>query len=252
MISLIDTHAHYNSADLENLNNEIISINSNKVISNIINVGIDYGISKDTIDISLNNSKFYSTIGVHPLKEGSIEVLNYLCDNCDLRRVVAIGETGIDTNGNVDEQIKKLIASIILANKMKLPVIIHSNTTKNFNIDANKLCIEIIKKCKPQYGFVFHCFQPNLEDLNEILKLGGYISIGPMILKKNAKKSLDVVRNVSINSLLIETDYPYLTKNHDEDLFNIFNKVCLLKNMNKYCMEDYLNGNAKRLFYKIK
>ena len=251
-MNLIDTHAHYNSKDLNNLNDEIININKNNNIDKIINVGLNYDISKEAISISLNNNKFYSTIGLHPLNEGSVDILKYLIDNCEISKVVAIGETGIDTNKSIDIQIKKFIYSIKLANELKLPVIIHSNTTKDSLIYANKLCLEIIKRYIPKYGFVFHSFQPDLDILNEILNLGGFVSVGPMILKSNAKKSLEVVRNIDINNLLIETDYPYLSNNEIDDLICVFNKVCLLKGMDKYSMENNLNNNAKRLFYKLK
>ena len=251
-MNLIDTHAHYNSKDLNNLNDEIININKNNNIDKIINVGLNYDISKEAISISLNNNKFYSTIGLHPLNEGSVDILKYLIDNCEISKVVAIGETGIDTNKSIDIQIKKFIYSIKLANELKLPVVIHSNTTKDSLIYANKLCLEIIKRYIPKYGFVFHSFQPDLDILNEILNLGGFVSVGPMILKSNAKKSLEVVRNIDINNLLIETDYPYLSNNEIDDLICVFNKVCALKGMDEYSMEDNLNNNAKRLFYKLK
>ena len=58
-MKLIDTHAHYNSKDLNNLNDEIININKNDNIDRIINVGLNYDTSKEVIDISLNNNKFY-------------------------------------------------------------------------------------------------------------------------------------------------------------------------------------------------
>ena len=251
-MKLIDTHAHYNSKDLNNLNDEIININKNDNIDRIINVGLNYDTSKEVIDIGLNNNKFYSTIGIHPLKEGSIDLLNYLSSNYDISKVVAIGETGIDTNKNIDVQIKIFIDSIKLANKLKLPIIIHSNTTKYSLIYANRLCIEIIKRYYPNYGFVFHSFQPDLDILKEIINLGGFVSVEPMILKSNAKKSLEVVRNIDINNLLIENDYPYLSNDQINDLKNVFEKVCMLKGMNEYSMENHLNNNAKRLFYKLK
>ena len=86
---------------------------------------------------------------------------------------MAIGETGVDTNGDIDQQITKFLESIVLANKLKLPLIIHANTAKGANVYANRVCLEIIKKYKPQYGFIFHCFQPDLEILTEIINLGG-------------------------------------------------------------------------------
>ena len=63
---------------------------------------------------------------------------------------------------------------------------------------------------------------------------------------------MDHVRNIDINNLLIETDYPYLSNDQINDLKNVFEKVCMLKGMDEHSMENHLNNNAKRLFYKLK
>jgi len=251
-ISLIDTHAHYNSMIMNNLKDEILIANNNKDVCKIINIGLDNKTSEEAIKISLNNPKFYSTLGVHPLYDGNICELENLYNNYDNKKIVAVGETGIDTNGNVDIQIKKFLESIKLANKLELPLIIHANTSKNSNVYANKLCIEIIKKYRPLYGFIFHFFQPDLNILDEIIDLGGYISVGSNIIKHNAKKSLEVVRSIPIDRLIIETDYLFLTDNPNKTGRESFIKICELKDKDKVLMMKQLNNNAKRLFSKIK
>lgn len=210
-ISLIDTHAHYNNVTMTDLNKKKDIANKNEDVSKIINVGLDYKTSEEAIKIALINDKFYATLGIHPLYNGNVDDLEILYNKYDNTKIIGLGETGIDTNGDIQLEIKKFISSIKLSNKLKLPLIIHSNTTKDSNVYANKLCIEILKKYKPIYGFVFHCFQPDIDILNEIIKLNGYISIGSKILKPNAKKSLEVVSLVPIYKLLIETDYSFLT-----------------------------------------
>lgn len=251
-ISLIDTHAHYNSSTMDNLEEKLRIASSNNDVSKIINIGLDNKTSEEAIKISLKYPKFYSTLGVHPLYDGSVEELEYLYYKYDNKKIVGIGETGIDTSGDIDIQIDKFIDSIKLANKLKLPVIIHSGTTKDSKVYANRLCIEILKKYKPKYGFVFHCFQPDLEILNEIVALGGYISVGSKILKPTARKSLEVVRDVLIDRLMIETDYSFLTDRPNETGRESFNKICVLKNKEKTLMMKHLNDNAERLFYKMK
>lgn len=251
MFSLIDTHVHYNSESLSDLKEKIIIANKNYHLINLVNIGLDYSTSKEVVEIANMNKKFYASIGIHPLYEGEISSLIHLYNIVDNKKIVAIGETGIDTNESIYNQIDKMIDSIHLANKFHLPVIIHANTVSKSYQSANKLCISLIKMYKPQYGFLFHSFQPDIDDLKEILKMGGYISVGPMLLKKNAMKSLEVVRQVPMDRLLIETDYPYLTDSPGIDRLFIFNRICQLKNINRYdCMKE-LNENAKRLFYKM-
>lgn len=252
-ISLIDTHAHYNSVTMDNLEEKIsIANNNNNDVLKIINVGLNNETSEEAIKISINNSKFYSTLGIHPLYDGNFSELENLYNKYDSKKIIGIGETGIDTAGDINKQIEKFISSITLANKLKLPVIIHANTTKDSQIYANKLCLEIITKYKPLYGFIFHCFQPDLEILKEILKLGGYISVGSKITQVNAKRSLEVVKTIPINNLIIETDYSFLTNEPNKTGRATFNKICELRNIKKSLMTEKLNDNAKRLFYKLK
>lgn len=105
---MIDTHAHFNSKDLKNLRDEIIRVN-NKCLDKVINVGLDYQTSKEAIEISDNESKFYATIGIHPLHNGSVE------DLLNLRvtdKVVAIGDIELDTDGDFLLQREKFIRQI--------------------------------------------------------------------------------------------------------------------------------------------
>lgn len=251
-ISLIDTHAHYNSVTMNDLEEKIRIANANDDVLKIINIGLNKETSEEAIKLSIKNFKFYSTLGIHPLYDGNISELEYLYNKYDSEKIVGIGETGIDTIGDINKQIEKFISSIKLANKLKLPVIIHANTTKDSEIYANKLCLQIIKKHKPIYGFIFHCFQPDLEILKEIIELGGYISVGSKITQANAKKSLEVVKIIPINNLIIETDYSFLTTEPNKTGRETFNKICELRNIKKSLMAEQLNNNAKRLFYKLK
>lgn len=251
-MNLIDTHSHYNSYTLRNLRKEIYNLNNNQNVSKVINIGMDFNTSKEAIILGNMYSKLYTSLGIHPSCFGDVNDLEYLYNNYDNSKVVAIGEVGIDTNCYNINMVCNLINSIYLANKLKLPLIIHANTTKGSDINANKMVIEVLKRNTPKYGFVFHSFQPDLDVVIDILILGGYIGVGPMILKENAKKSLEIVKNIDINRLLIETDYSYLTKFPDIDGVEIFNKICDLRNADKTVMGKQLDENAKRLFYKLR
>lgn len=250
-ISLIDTHAHYNSKIMCDLKDKIKIANNNEDVCKIVNVGLDNQTSEESVELSLKYSKFYSAIGVHPLYDGDVEKIEELYYRYDNSKIVAIGETGIDTSGDVLEQTEKFLDSIALANKLKLPIIIHANTTKGADVYANKLCLEIIKKYKPLYGFIFHFFQPDLDILKEIIYLGGYISVGGNITKPNAKKSLEVVRTIPIEHLIIETDYSFLTDTPNITGRATFDKICELRNTDKVLMMKNLNNNATRLFPKL-
>lgn len=251
-ISIIDTHAHYNNYIMDNLEEEIRIANNNEDVIKIINVGLNNATSEEAVKISLINQKFYATLGVHPLYDGCVEDLENIYYKYDSSKIVAIGETGIDTSKDISTQIENFLDSIKLANKLELPLIIHSNTSKISEYYANRICIEIIKRYKIEYGFIFHFFQPDLEILAEIIDLGGYISVGSNIIKISAKKSLEVVKTIPIDRLIIETDYPFLTNSPNQTGRASFNKICELRNIEKRLMIRRLNNNANRLFPKLK
>ena len=201
----IDSHMHINSIVLDDKTKYIDSINNNSDIDSVINVGLNLASSKESISISKSNSKFFSSVGIHPLYIENQD-LNYLYDLANYSKVVAIGEIGLDNaKNNYEEQKKHLIRQIIIANELRLPVIIHSN-------NCNKLVIDIFEKnVKPKYGCVFHCFQPDLDDLKYLIYNGFYISFAGRITFKTAKKSIEVAKIVPNDLFLLETDSPYIS-----------------------------------------
>lgn len=250
---VIDSHMHINSQVLENKVRFIQAINNNPLIDKVINVGLDLPSSKEAIDIAQVNSKFYSAVGIHPLYTKPTN-LNSLYELASNEKVVAIGEIGLDnTKDNLEEQIKYLIEQILIANKLHLPVIIHSN-------NCNKLIISIFENyVKPQYGCVFHCFQPNLEDLAYLVNNGFYISFAGKITYKTAKKSLEVAREVPNNLFLVETDSPYISPepvineiNETANIKYIISKLAEIKQTSFNDIAKITNENTRRLFRKIK
>ncbi len=250
---VIDSHMHINSQVLENKDRFIQAINNNSLIDKVINVGLDLPSSKETIDIAQVNSKFYSAVGIHPLYTKPTN-LNSLYDLASNEKVVAIGEIGLDnTKDNLEEQIKYLTEQILIANKLHLPVIIHSN-------NCNKLIISIFENyVKPQYGCIFHCFQPNLEDLAYLVNNGFYISFAGKITYKTAKKSLEVAREVPNNLFLVETDSPYISPepvineiNETANIKYIISKLAEIKQTSFNDIAKITNENTRRLFRKIK
>lgn len=248
----IDSHMHINSIVLNDEKKYIDFINNNSAIESVINVGLDLKSSKESINISELNPKFYSSVGIHPLyvESQNLEVLYDLADN---PKVVAIGEIGLDnTKNNFKEQRRYLIRQIIIANELHLPVIIHSN-------NCNKQVIDIFKRyVKPKYGCVFHCFQPDLEDLKYLVINGYYISFAGRITYKTAKKSIEVAKIVPNDLFFVETDSPYISpeplrgeKNETANIKYIINKLAEVRQKSYKEVEEITNKNAKRLFRKM-
>lgn len=249
----IDTHMHINNLVTKNLDEDIKRINHNNLLDRVINIGLNVETSKEIIKISDTNDKFFSTVGVHPLYVSGekIEELIPLLIN---DQVLAIGEIGLDTiNDNIAEQEDYLIRQIDIANNYHLPVIIHANNT---NYQVLKIFNDIIS---PKYGCVFHCFQPDLEVLKELIKREYYISFAGRVTYKNAKKSLEVARIVPRDLFLVETDSPYISpepKRYEEGkseyLKYIIDVLAKVRNTSFEKLEEQTTHNAKNLFLKLK
>lgn len=248
----IDSHMHINSIVSKNIEKEILDINNNSNLKNVINVSLNSETAKESIIISNSNAKFYSAIGIHPLyvENQSIDDLYDIALN---EKVVAIGEIGLDTaKDNIELQKKYLIEQISIANALNLPVIIHAN-------NSNKLVIEIFERyIKPKEGCVFHCFQPDIDDLNYLIRNNYYISFAGRITYKNAKKSVEVAKSVPNDLFLVETDSPYISPEPVRNLVNqssnikyIIEKLALIKDMSYLEIEEITTENTKRLFKKI-
>lgn len=209
MCHIFDTHAHYDDdtfeIDRELLLKKLIS----KDVRCIVNASVDIESSIKSIELSNNYSYIYAAVGIHPqniensnFKNNYIEELENLIINNS--KVVAIGEIGLDyyfNSENKSSQIKVFEEQIELSLKHDLPILVHDR-------EAHGDTLEILKKYKPK-GIV-HCFSGSLEMAQEIIKLGMYIGIGGVVTFKNAKTILDVVREIPLENIVLETDAPYL------------------------------------------
>ena len=249
----IDSHMYINSSVSKDIEKEILDINNDPDLESVINVSLNCETAKESIIIANSNAKFYSAIGIHPLYVEN-QNLDDLYDLALNNKVVAIGEIGLDTTkDNIELQKKYLIEQISIANSLNLPVIIHANNT-------NKLVIEIFEKhIKPKEGCVFHCFQPDTDDLDYLIKHNYYISFAGRITYKNAKKSLEVAKRVPNDLFLVETDSPYISPEPIRNLVNqssnikyIIEKLALIKNMSYMEIDNITTENTKRLFKKMR
>lgn len=248
---VIDSHMHANSL-ICNSKNIIDNVLNCEYIDNVINVGLNINTSKDGINIAKKYDKFYCTVGIHPLYI-NFQDLNKLYELAKHEKVVAIGEIGLDsTKNNFEVQKYYLIRQIVIANQLQLPVIIHSN-------NMNKEIIDIFERyIKPEYGCIFHCFQPDFETLDYLIKNRFYISFAGKITYKNAKKSIEIAKLIPNNLYLVETDSPYISPepfredpNVPSNIKYIVEKLAEIKNVECNEIEHQTIENTKRLFKRI-
>ncbi|SHH37889.1 TatD family hydrolase [Tepidibacter thalassicus] len=251
---LFDTHAHLCDGRFKEDREYVIKKIKEEGIKYVLNPGADIPSSLKAVELSKKYDFIYSAVGVHPhdvkdMDEDTINVLRELAQN---EKVVAIGEIGLDyyyDNSPRDLQKKWFKRQIELANELKLPIIVHDR-------DAHQDTFDIIKNTKNKdIGCVLHCYSGNVELAREYIKLGCLISIAGPVTFKNNKKTQEVVREIPLEYLLIETDSPYLTphphrgKRNDPSLVRyVAEKIAIEKGISYEKVCEVTMENGKRLF----
>lgn len=256
-MELLDSHAHYNDEKFDEDREEVIKEIYNSGITTIINAGYSLESSKKAIEIAKTHRFIYATVGISPndiddLPRDYIEQIKQIASN---NKVVAIGEIGLDYHWNTEnKEIQKdvFIKQIELANKLNLPIVIHTREAIMDTIDVLKNKIE----CKNKG--VFHCCPFNIDLVREGLSLGFYISFAGPTTFKNSKNAEQIVNYVPLDRMLIETDSPYLspeplrgTRNDSRNVKYIAKKIADIKKLPVEEIAKQTYQNAKSIF-KIK
>lgn len=251
--NIFDTHAHYDDSRFDEDRNELLSSLREKGVSQIINCACDYKSCLSTLEITKNHCFTYAALGVHPHEAEDLTEDDF-CRIIELfnnEKVVAVGEIGLDYHYDFsprEKQREVFERQLILANELNLPVIIHDR-------EAHEDTMNLLKKYRPKG--VVHCFSGSAEMAKEVLKLGMYIGIGGAVTFKNAKKPVEVVKEVPSEYLLLETDAPYMTpvpfrgqRCDSSHIAFTAQTIAQIKGIDTQQLIDICNENAHRLFMK--
>lgn len=207
MRNIFDSHCHYSDERFDEDREEILASMPGKGIAGLLHAGSDLETSRFGVEYSGKYPFMYTSVGIHPevvenLPPDYIRQLEDMAKSS--KKVVAIGEIGLDyhyENFNRELQMEVFENQLILAQRLGLPVIIHSR-------DATEDCMKLLRKYNPRG--VMHCFSGSAETAREVLALGMYISFTGVVTFKNAKKAVEAVAAVPDDRLLLETDCPYM------------------------------------------
>ncbi|MCX7921362.1 MAG: TatD family hydrolase [Clostridia bacterium] len=251
---LFDTHAHYNDNRFKHDRYEAIEMAHNSGVSYILNVSYSIPSLNQSISLSKRFSYVYAAVGIHPhyASELNDELLNQIRSLAANKKVVALGEIGLDYYRNLSPQdVQKLwfAKQIALAKELDLPIIVH-------NRDAHEDVYSILKSEDAKtVGGVIHSYSGNVEMARKLLDNNFYISISGPVTYRNAKELADVVRFVPGDRLLIETDCPYLTpepfrgKRNDSSLVRLVaERIAEIRGASLEEIARVTTDNAKRLF----
>ncbi len=208
---MIDSHVHLDDAKFDYDRENLIENLKEHGLDRVYNIGADLESSIASVELADKYETIKAVIGVHPhaASEYNQEVEDKLIELAKNENVRAIGEIGLDyyyDNSPRDIQVQVFKKQIELANKLKLPIVVHSR-------EAAKETFDIISSYKEKYKdlkFLIHCFSQSVEMMREYVKMGCYIALGGVVTFKNSKVPKEVAKEVPLDNLLLETDCPYL------------------------------------------
>lgn len=255
---IIDSHAHYDDESFNDDREEVLKqITENGVIG-IMNCACSYESLNTTDKLTKEHDYIYGALGIHPenayeFKDDTLdEIKEYIKKN---DKIVAIGEIGLDyywdENPSKEVQKEAFRKQMNLAKELDMPVVIHDR-------EAHMDTLEIMKEF-PEVKGVVHCFSGSKEFAIECIKLGYYIGFTGVVTFKNAKKIVEVAKEVPLDRILVETDCPYMApepnrgkRNKSDYIEYIIKKIADIREIDPYEANMKFNENFLHLIKKEK
>lgn len=249
--NIFDTHSHYDDEKFNPDREELIKSLQSQGVSYLVSCGCDIDSTQFNFDLAQQYDFVYFAAGFHPenLEGASLYDLEIIKKFAKNNKCVAIGEIGLDyhwMSSTKEVQRDFFEAQIELAGEMDLPVIVHDR-------DAHGDTLDILKAHKPKG--VVHCFSGSREMAEEIIKLGMYIGFNGVVTFPNARKSLEVIKSIPLERLVLETDCPYLApvpmrgkRNNSAYIAFTAEKIAEILGIDAQELLDITSKNAKMLY----
>lgn len=251
---LIDTHAHIYSEDFLHDKDEVLKRAYDNDVKKIILPNIDSGSVKRLLDLNEAYPHLcFPLMGLHPTSVSAdyaeeLEAIEYWLGK---RNFYGIGEIGIDLYWDrtfLKEQQDAFRSQIKMAKSYDLPVVIHTR-------DSFDEVHAIVKEEQDgTLNGVFHCFSGDVEQARKVIDLGFLLGIGGIVTFKNSHLA-EVIRQVSVENLVLETDAPYLApvpkrgkRNESAYIIYVAQEVAKIYDLSVTEVAEITSGNARRLF----
>ncbi len=247
---IIDTHAHYDDEQFCGELDTVFDELKQNGVDKILTCATDFENAKCVLKLCEKYDFLYAAVGIYPhhtkkcpFDEQKLESL------ASHKKVRAIGEIGLDyyyDDSPKEVQINSLEKQLDLANKLNLPITFHDR-------EAHADSLELLKKYKPKG--VVHCFSGSCEMAREIVKIGMYLGIGGAVTFKNAKVLPNVVKEIPLEKLVLETDAPYMSpvpkrgkRNRSDYIKYIAEKIAEIKGISVDTVYKVTSENAEKIF----
>lgn len=250
----IDSHCHINFACYDRQRETLLASLQVHGIDKLIVPGTHRGDWQNIINLCHEHSNLYYSLGYHPhfldyYKDDDLAYLQVLLSTKE-SRCVALGEIGLDKRVNTDIKVQEaiFIAQVKIAEKCKLPIILHV-------VQKQGRVLELLRQLKFTQGGVYHAFSGSEEVALAFISLGFKIAVGGLITHPNAVKTRKTISLLPIESLVLETDAPDMpiyqqreSLNTPLNLLTIFSSLAELRSESKACLAAQLYKNTLAIF----
>ena len=246
---LIDTHCHLFFDYYDDIDEVIMRAKSEGIGMIIVN-GIDRKSNEEVLNLVKKYDIVYGALGIQPQEVNNCNDNDILFIDKHINddKIIAIGEIGLDYHYECDRELQKkyFIKQLELANKYNKPVIIHSRD-----------CINETYNILKEYNVkgIMHCYSGSVEMARKFNQIGFLIGIGGIATFKNAVKVIEVIKNIDLEYIVVETDSPYLSpepyrgkRNEPKNVGVIMEKICNIKGLGYKELCDVVSSNVLRLF----
>jgi len=255
---LVDSHCHLDRLDLEPHGGSLsaaLAAAGERGVNRVLCVGIDRSNAATMVALAERHDGVYASVGIHPMAvdgEQPLVTVEELLEWAAHPRVLALGETGLDyhyTRDWVERQQESFRRHLLASRRSGKPVVVHTR-------EAVDDTLQLLREAAdPAVGGVLHCFTESWEMARQALDLGFYISFSGIITFRNAAELREVVKQVPLERMLVETDSPYLApvphrgkKNEPRLVVEVAACVAELKGLSLEEVAEVTSANFDRLF----
>lgn len=248
---LVDTHCHIFSEYYNDID-EVIERSIDAGVGFIVVNGVDRCSNEEVLRLVKKYDIVYGALGIQPeeVEKASDDDIDFIERHINDEKIVAVGEIGLDYHYDCDKELQKnmFLKQLDIASKYNKPVIIHSR-------DCIQETYNILKEYKLKG--IMHCYSGSVEMARLFNKLGYLLGIGGISTFKNATKVTNVIKDIDLEYIVVETDSPYLSpepyrgkRNEPKNVSVIYEKISNIKGLSVKEVRERIAGNVFGLFDK--
>ena len=250
---LVDTHCHIFREYYDDVDGVIKRARDNNVGMIIVN-GYNMESNREVLELVKKYDIVYGALGIQPeeIDDYTEENFKFIEKHINDDKIIAVGEIGMDYHYDIDRGRQKELfkKQLEIANKYNKPVIVHSRDCIQDTYDILKMS---------HVKGIMHCYSGSVEMAREFIKIGFLLGIGGICTFKNARKLIEVINDIDMEYIVLETDSPYLApvpyrgkRNEPACIKVILEKICDIKGLDYKKLESVTTMNVLRLFDKEK